>query len=303
MQSLCAIIPGRIWYPVPRLAPPRNGGQDGHRSLSGPAVRFPGGLLCIVFIVLAALLAARPAASRLSVEDLRLPTAIEDVNGQVGLMTLPPATAHTLRLSAVLIVHDALGLDLRSLAYVEQLAAAGLLVLEVAPEPDTDAVETVQRGIAALRSHTQVDASRIGLLGFGDGARAAMLASPGQDSFAARVILYPGCGTLLRGLPPPPNVAGGRLLLMHGTADPANTEADCAALTQRLGGSLPARRLAFSGATYAWDFPSADPLAPWLFPAPGSAERVRIRPWPALTALSAGGAASFLAFALRQGTP
>lgn len=253
-----------------------------------------------VVCILLATLAAWPATGRLSVEELGLPTAIEDANGQIGLMTWPPATMQVLPLPAVLLVHDALGADLRSLAYVEQLAAAGLLVLEVAPEPDADALEAVQRGIAALRAHAQVDATRIGVLGFGGGARAAMLASPGQDPFAARALLYPGCGTLLRDLPPPTSVAGGRLLLMHGADDPANTQADCAALAQRLGGGLPARHLAFSGATYAWDFPSADPLAPWLFPAPGSAGRVRIQPWPALTALSAGEAASFLAAALRQ---
>ena len=75
MPHLCATIRSRIWYPGPRLAPPRNGGQDGHRSLPGPAVRFPGGLLRIVFIVLAALLATSGNASiRPSIRSRRTPT-------------------------------------------------------------------------------------------------------------------------------------------------------------------------------------------------------------------------------------
>lgn len=250
------------------------------------------------FIALLVLL-ARPAAGRLSIEDLGMPTAIGDVHGELGLMTLPPATADGSGLPAVLLVHDTLGPDLRSLAYVEQLAAAGVLVLEIAPESDDSAVAVVRRGVAALTAHPQVDAARIGLLAFGGGARAAIIASSGQDPFAARAVLYPGCGTLLRDLPEAP-AAQGRLLLMHGGDDPANAEADCAALAQRLAGRLPPRRLAFAGATYGWDFPSADALAPWLYPAPGRDDRVRIRPWPALTALSAGEAAAFLASALRQ---
>jgi dienelactone hydrolase len=250
-------------------------------------------------VILVLALASSPAAGRFSPEDLGLPFAVEDVNGQVGLMTRPPGTTTTHRLPAVLLVHDTLGPDLRSLPYVEQIAAAGLLVLEIAPEPDEDAVATVRRGLAALAAHPQADATRIGLLGFGGGARAAVVAAAPDDPFAARVLLYPGCATLLRDLPAAPVLDRGRLLLMHGAEDLANAEADCAALAQRLGGSLPARHLAFRGASYAWDFPSADPQAPWLYPVPGSDGRVRIRPWPALTALSASEVASFLAAALR----
>ncbi|WP_198371400.1 dienelactone hydrolase family protein [Roseomonas rosulenta] len=229
-----------------------------------------------------------------------MPISIEDANGRVGLMTLPPMAADPRPAAAVLLVHDTLGPDLRSLPYVEQLAAAGLMVLEIAPEPDEPEVETVRRGVAALRAHPKVDPARIGLLGFGGGARAAMLTAEAQVSFGARALLYPGCGGLLRDLPAARTTPRGGLLLLHGAEDPANAEADCATLAQRLAGSLPVRRVAFRGATYAWDFPSAEPLSPWLYPAPGDAGRVRIHPWPALTALSAGEVAAFLASALRQ---
>jgi dienelactone hydrolase len=153
--------------------------------------------------------------------------------------------------------------------------------------------------VAALRADPRTDPARIGLLGFGGGARAAMLAGADQEAFAARALLYPGCAGLLRDLPAGPPRSG--LLLLHGAEDPANAEADCAALAQHLAGGVPARRVAYRGAGYAWDFPTADPLAPWLYPAPGDAGRVRVRPWPALTALSAGEVASFLASALRKG--
>jgi dienelactone hydrolase len=204
-------------------------------------------------------------------------------------------------LPAVLLVHDTLGLDLRSLPYVEQLAAAGLLVLEIAPEPDEPAIDAVRRGMAALRAHPRVDAARIGLLGFGAGGRAAVLATEGTDTFAARVLLYPGCAALLRDLPMATAAPRGGLLLLHGAEDRANAEPDCAALALRLAGGLATRRVTYRGATYGWDFPSAEPLAPWLYPAPGDDVRVRIRPWPALTAFSASEAASFLAAALRHG--
>lgn len=275
-------------------------------------------------------LAARPGIARLSAEELGLPVSIEDPAGRVGPITLPPAPRDA-RLPVVLPVHDTLGPDLRSLPYVEQLAAAGLLVLEVAADLDEPAIDTVRRGVAALRAHPRVDAARLGLLGFGAGARAAVLATEGTDTFAARALLNPGCAGLLRDLPlatgallatgaPPatgaPLVAGaplvegtplatsvprGGLLLLHGAADTANAEADCSALAARLAGSLPVRRVAFRAASYAWDFPSAESLAPWLYPAPGEAGRVRIRPWPELTALSASETASFLAAALPHG--
>lgn len=261
------------------------------------------GLLCIALVALLAL-AGNPAAARLSAEELGLPISIEDPSGRVGLMTLPPMATDQRPLAAVLLVHDTLGPDLRSLPYVEQLAAAGLMVLEIAPEPDEPAAATVRRGVAALRADPRVDAARIGLLGFGGGARAAVLAAEGQDPFAARALLYPGCAGLLRDLPRdlPMGTATprGGLLLVHGGDDRANAEPDCAELALRLAGGLPTRRVTYRGASYGWDFPSAEPLAPWLYPAPGDDARVRIRPWPALTAFSASEVASFLAAALRH---
>jgi dienelactone hydrolase len=257
--------------------------------------------LGIIVMVLLLAVAAWPAAARRSIEALGLPVSVEDRDGRVGLMTLPPAPADPRAPPAVLLVHDALGPELRSLAHVEQLAAAGLLVLEIGPEPEEPLTETVRLGVAALRVHPRVDAARLGLLGFGGGARAAMLATEHPAAVAAQALLYPGCAGQLRDLPPGTAAPRGRLLLMHGAEDPADGEADCTALAHSLAGGLPIRCDAFRGATDGRDFPLAEPLAPWLYPVPDGAGRMRIQPWPALTALGASEASSVLASVLRQG--
>jgi hypothetical protein len=108
-------------------------------------------------------------------------------------------------------------------------------------------------------------------------------------------------GVLPRDLPMATAAPRGGLLLVHGADDRANAEPDCAALAQRLAGGLLASRVTYRGASYGWDFPLAEPLAPWLYPTRGDGARVRIRPWPALTAFSASEAASFLAASLGHG--
>lgn len=244
---------------------------------------------------LAALLAASsPAAARLLLDTLAPPILLEEAGEPVGLLTLPPQAGDG-RLPAVVIVHDLLGEDRRSDPYVEQLAGAGLVTLEVAAEPGEISPGHVARAVARLARDPRIDAARIGLLGFGHGGHAAARAFPERDPFAARVLLYPGCGALLADLPAGMEPPRGRLLLLHGTEDAANRVEDCEALAARIAGAVPARRIAYRGAGYAWDFPQADPLAPWRHPAPGLAERVTVRGAPALTAHAAAEAAAFLA--------
>lgn len=248
------------------------------------------------------LLASASADARLSLEDRGQSPVLEDDGGDVGLVTLPtgPAPADC-RHPAALIIHDTPGPDLRSTPYAEQLLAGGLVLLELAADPGVLRGEDVLRGYAALARHPSVDADRIGLLAFGGGARVALLATQTEDPFAARVVLYPGCAALLQDLPATTPRPHGRLMLTHGGADPANTIAACAALARRLSGGQQKRLRAFRDASYAWDFPSMELLSPWLYPMPGGADRATIRPWPALAALSAAEAASFLAGALRSG--
>ncbi|WP_137125280.1 dienelactone hydrolase family protein [Roseomonas sp. HF4] len=257
-------------------------------------------------ILLVVLLAAMPAPARILLEHLGLASMIEDGSGRaVGLLTTPPgATDGAAPHAAVLIVHDSLGQDGRSARYVEQLVGAGLAVLEIAAEPGEADAGLVVRAYAALARHPTIDPARIGLLAFGEGARVALAATLDEDPFAARVVLYPGCAALLRDLPGRAAPSHGRLLLMHGLEDAANTEADCTALAARLPGAVPSRLRSLRDATYAWDFPSADPQAPWLHPAPGGEGRVRVQPWPALAEVTAAEAAAFLAAMARpRGMP
>ncbi len=246
-------------------------------------------------LALAALLAlAAPASARMLIESLDPPVMLEEEGRPAGLLTLPPGPPDR-RLGAVLLVPDLLGPDRRSDAYVEQLVGAGLAILEVAAEPEQLTGAEVRRALAALADHPRIDRSRIGLLAFGHGGFVAARAFLDADPFAARALLYPGCGALLGALPADAPPHRGRLLLLHGTEDPANLAADCVALAARIAGPEPSRRVAYAGAGYAWDFPQADPLSPWRHPAPGLTGRVTVRGWPALTALSAAEAAAFLA--------
>ncbi len=208
------------------------------------------------------------------------------VDGAAGMLEVP-ARAASGRVPVVLVLHDSLGLDGRSDAYAAQILGAGIAVLDLAA---ADA-----GGIAAalhmLAREPRLDVSRLGVLGFGAGARlAAELPFP----FAAHALLYPGCADL--GGPPG---RGAEVVLMHGAADPTNTREACAQAAQRYeAAGVRVHQQTFAGATYAWDYPSHGVESPILFPAPGVETRVRVRPWPALVALSATELAGFFARAL-----
>ena len=256
-----------------------------------------------------AVLAAAPRAPAGPSEAFRGP------GGVMGLLHVPPVGAP--RWPAVLVVHDALGLDRRSDRYVARLTASGLLVLEVElranplegeaePLPgEAEAAGLVTHAAAALARDPRVDPARIGALGFGVGARAVALAPPAEDGrtpFAARVLLYPGCASLaeLRRASPPgvPGAAPWPVLLLHGEDDPADAPAACDGLAAILGPA--ARRVSYRGANYAWDLPQSGGSPCTAQPWPGRAgRRVAARSWPELAELTAAKAAAFLAHALQ----
>lgn len=248
--------------------------------------------LCAAALLLAGGIAT---ADPTPLDELPPPHGMADAQGQLGLLS-EPITMPAGPTPAVLVVHDALGPDLRALPYVAQLLGAGLAVLEVAPEDDEPFGERIRRALRLLAQQPRLRGAPIGMLAFGAGAHAAMLGVGEQSEVAARVLLYPGCRTLLRDLPE--GARRGALLVIHGDADPANRAEDCAAVADRLALPHGRRPIVYRGAGYAWDFPSADPLAPWLYPAPGEAIRLRIQPAPALVSFSAAEAAAFLSSAL-----
>jgi dienelactone hydrolase len=260
--------------------------------------------------------------------------AVELADG-VGVFDMPEAAAQS-PVPAVLILHDASGVDGRTASYAEQLLGADIAVLELR-EGDTAAAGAA---LAALAADPRINPARLGVLGFGAGARLA-LELPGT---AARALLYPGCGTLagtrkMTGAPAPAplmhrvawmgdagirdfvgpaeyawnyNVSGGApgfalpqknaaILLLHGTQDPANPAEACAFLCESLratGAEVEHQEVPSAG--YAWDFPQLGAAQEVMLPAPGMAERVAARPWPAMAAQTAATVAGFFALNLAQ---
>jgi dienelactone hydrolase len=237
--------------------------------------------------------------------------------GMAGL--LHAAATGAPRSGAVLIVHDALGIDTRGHRYTAQLTAAGLVVLEVElranpaddslPEPlpsEAEAAGLVARAAAALANDPRVDPNRVGALGFGIGARAVALAPPhedGRDAFAARVLLYPACGSLKQLVQAPkraPTPVLSPVLLLHGEDDPSNSPAECDGLSAALGKTAPVRRISYRAAGYAWDLPQSGGSEDSRQHRPDGQDTILVRSWPELAELSAAQAAAFLAGTLSR---
>jgi dienelactone hydrolase len=264
---------------------------------AGPAL-----LLCLAF-------GATPAKAEQQAAAIMLVAVGE---GAYGVMSVPMHT-DTLGGPAVVIVDDALGRDSRAERYVEQLLALGFTVLEIEPFPDKitgaatlphvddlEAARRVTEAAEALGSVAGINPHAIGALGFGAGARAVLLAPPradGREPFLARVLLYPGCATLRRGIQGSDAAPRGQVLLLHGGHDPGNTQAACALLATDLAAGGEVRHVVMPQAGYAWDYVPAGAVAgPTLLPTP--AGRVTADPWPDATSFAADTVSMFLARAL-----
>ncbi|MFM7421201.1 MAG: dienelactone hydrolase family protein [Alphaproteobacteria bacterium] len=210
--------------------------------------------------------------------------------GAVALFSLPEAPARK-NWPAVLILPDALGADGRAEPYIENLLGAGIVVLELR----NASADAAQAAMAILANDPRIAAPRLGVLGFGQGGRLA-LGLPGAE---ARALLYPGCANL----PAPPNSAGS-VLLVHGAEDPTNSAEACARLCAALReAGAEATQREIPGAGYAWDLPALGRTPAALLPAAGSAERLAVRPWPAMAAQSAAEIAGFFADHFSRGAP
>ena len=110
-------------------------------------------------------------------------------------------------------------------------------------------------GAAYLRSRSDIDGKRIGLLGFSHGGWATVAASwqatekrAGAPPFRAAVAFYPVCP---RGTP----LLANDLLILIGGADDWSSAAKCEAFVKRYGADRPYRPVlkVYPGATHAFD--------------------------------------------------
>lgn len=268
-----------------------------------------------VVLLCCTVLAATGAAGEVENKAPRRP--VLDGDGEaIGLMSRPsmapqPGAASGQR--SVLVVHDAMGIDGRAERYVQQLLGAGFVVLEIelaaisadgmgGPMPDdAEAAARIMRALAALAPKT--GAPRLGVLGFGAGARAVALMPADIDGMrvAARVLLYPGCEEVrsaMTTMRPAALLPSSPVLLLHGSDDPSNLEAACSALATTLEEAAPVRRIAYAGASYAWDLPAVGGLEQSRLETPGGRGIVVAWHWPELTEFAAALVAAFLCHAV-----
>ncbi|MBR0650642.1 hypothetical protein GXW78_13280 [Roseomonas terrae] len=228
--------------------------------------------------------------------------------GLIAGAVTSPATAARHRVPAVLILADAPGADARADGYVHELTAAGLLVMEAdahaiaeatgLPATEAGLAAAASLAVRALAHDPRAAPGRIGVLGFGEGGRAALLAVPdptGADAIAARAVLYPGCIGLADTLRAHHPTIATPVLLLHGDRDAANPPAACAETAAVLAAWVPTERRQLAGAAYAWDRPAygADRFA--LLPVPGGDGRIPGVPHQRLAAESAARVARWMA--------
>ncbi len=188
----------------------------------------------------------------------------------------------------VVLLNDALGPDPRSALYMDQLIGAGIAVVQLMiDEPDA---RSLGIAIAALATDPRVETDRIGVMGFGHGARMALNLRAG---LVARALLYPGCDGL-EALAD--TQAQDPMLLMHGSADEVNATDRCATAAAAMGrNGRPVRHLTYPDAGYAWDHPAYGLEQRIMMPRPDRAGRIAVAPWPELTIMSATQVTGFFA--------
>jgi dienelactone hydrolase len=182
----------------------------------------------------------------------------------------------------VIVVPDVPGQDGRAAPYVEALLRHGIATLEidVAGDGPRDPAD-IEAVLAAARQRLSGDARfavrPIGVMGFGDGARAA-LAWAGMLPVAA---LYPRCASV-PALPPAEGVeTRAPLLVLHPASDPTDRQGACERLVEAFGAG--GFRHAYRDTTPGWDVPVVGAITgPVLHPRDvmsyqGGAEAMRYR--------------------------
>ena len=245
-----------------------------------------------IALLLAVLLAPGPAAGGEAPAPPVAEIRFLDAGGLSGTLLVPARRPPN---GLVLLLPDGPDADARGAPYAEQLLGAGFAVFDTLRGGEDAAAAA--RTVAELPAAAGLGSLPVAVLGFGSGARVALRLGTGV---AARVLLYPGCAS-----PAEDDAGGDPLLLLHGGAEAGGADGGCAALAASLArGGRPVRRIAYAGASHAWDYPAYGDGLRILLPRPDGAEGlVPALPWPELAAMSAAQAAGFLATALRAGAP
>jgi len=142
--------------------------------------------------LLAALLlvAASSARSEDRIVYVAFPTLAEPALWEGAKLTLPPVPEGG-RLPAVVIAHGSAGVDSRGARYAEALAKAGIASLEVdmwaarstrrgpagRPKAVSETLPDVYGALKFLAAQPEIDAARIGLMGFSWGGAVTMLSA------------------------------------------------------------------------------------------------------------------------------
>jgi len=276
--------------PRPRLhsAPPRGRRRDRTAGRDWPAAI---GLALALTLApgTAALAAERPRGTGAATELVPLS---EDRGGpRFLLLSVPAGPMPDHGFPMVLLIPDADGPGPRTDSYALRLLENHFAVAE--PYLNRGALGSfLPETLSVLALDPRLDTARLAAIGLGAGARRALAEWAAGAPVVALALLYPGCDepmaeTARRATPSSPDTA---VLLLHGTADPANPPAACAALALALAPRSHPRHDVLEGASYAWDATQLVPAGASLralHPASPEGPRVLARPdaWTTMLAM------------------
>lgn len=261
----------------------------------------------VMVVVLLAWTIGLPIAARsqdpspTKVSFATLPSKYQDSVTNVGAtMSLPAARSG--KVPAVVILHSSGGVDPRGATYAAALNKAGIATLEIEMFSRGQTVEThptVQQNmphvfgaLEYLASRPEIDANRVGVMGFSWGGMLAIVAATdrftaeltqGKRKFKAHLALYPVCwahGAVLEGTAAASphkflrldrdaygKFTGARVLILAAEKDDYDDPDSCAkfvASVNKVEGAAFAETT-YAGAYHGWDAPrdtqSSSPLA------------------------------------------
>ncbi|MCP4242788.1 MAG: dienelactone hydrolase [bacterium] len=195
-----------------------------------------------------------------------------------GTLYLPDAASPASPVPAMVLLHGSGGLTPgREGGYAELLTENGYAafvlnyytprgvteetpyMVRVLSTTEFDAITDAYRALQILHTHPDIDATRIGIMGFSYGGMAARFAMDGrikqaligdEPGFAAHVDYYGPCFQNLRS----PSLTGAPILTLRGTEDASNDLAACVVREAELRrGGVDVEAHVYEGAGHAWE--------------------------------------------------